>query len=57
MLRRTRPPDEGRRLARCDRAHHVAAVVLSATGRRRFFEHDVGDTVRTNVIGYIFADE
>jgi hypothetical protein len=40
-----------------DGAHHVATVVLSATGRRLFFELDVDETVRTNVIGYIFGDE
>ena len=40
-----------------DGAQHVAAVVLSATGRRLFFEFDVDETVRTNVIGYIYGDE
>lgn|SRR5215208_3275272 len=40
-----------------DGAHHVAAVVLSASGRRLFFEADVDDVIRSNVIGYIFGDE
>ena len=40
-----------------DGAQHVAAVVLSATGRRLFFEFDADETVRTNVIGYIYGDE
>jgi hypothetical protein len=40
-----------------DGAHHVAVVVLSATGRRLFLELDVDETVRTNVIGYIYGDE
>ena len=40
-----------------DGAHHVAAVVLSATGRRLFLEFDVDQVIRTNVLGYIYGDE
>jgi hypothetical protein len=40
-----------------DGAQHVAAVVLSATGRRLFFELDVDQIVRTNVLGYIYGEE
>ena len=39
-----------------DGARHVAAVVLSATGRRLFLEYDVDDVIRTNVVGYIYGD-
>jgi hypothetical protein len=34
----------------------VAAVVLSATGRRLFLELDVDEVIRTNVLGYIYGD-
>jgi hypothetical protein len=37
-----------------DGADHVAAVVLSATGRRLFLEYDADRTVRTNVLEYLF---
>jgi hypothetical protein len=40
-----------------DGARHVAAVVLSASGRRLFFEFDVDDVIRSNVVGYIYGDE
>jgi hypothetical protein len=36
-----------------DGAQHVAAVVLSASGRRLFFEADVDHVVRTNVLEYL----
>jgi hypothetical protein len=39
-----------------DGAQHVAAVVLSATGRRLFLELDVDEVIRTNVLGYIYGD-
>lgn len=39
-----------------DGAQHVAAVVLSASGRRLFLELDVDEVIRTNVLGYIFGD-
>jgi len=38
-----------------DGAQHVAAVVVSATGRRLFFEADVDNVIRTNVIEYIYS--
>lgn len=40
-----------------DGAQHVAAVVLSASGRRLFFEADVDDVIRSNVIGYVYGDD
>jgi hypothetical protein len=40
-----------------DGAHHLAAVVLSASGRRLFLEYDVDDVIRSNVVGYIYGDE
>jgi hypothetical protein len=40
-----------------DGAQHVAAVVLSASGRRLFLEYDVDGVIRTNVLGYLYADE
>ena len=39
-----------------DGARHVAAVVLSATGRRLFLELDADDVVRTHVLRYIIDD-
>jgi hypothetical protein len=36
---------------------HVAAVILSAAGRRLFLEFDEDDVVRTNVADYIYAPE
>jgi hypothetical protein len=39
-----------------DGAQHVAAVVLSATGRRLFLEFDADQIIRTNVLGYIYGD-
>jgi hypothetical protein len=38
-----------------DGAHHVAAVVLSASGRRLFLEFDADDVIRSNVVGYIWS--
>jgi hypothetical protein len=38
-----------------DGAQHAAAVVLSASGRRLFLEHN-GDALHTNVAKYIFGD-
>jgi hypothetical protein len=40
-----------------DGAQHVAAVVVSASGRRLFLELDVDNVVRSNVVGYIFGDQ
>jgi len=40
-----------------DGARHVAAVVLSASGRRLFLEFDVDDVIRTNVVGYLYGDD
>lgn len=40
-----------------DGTEHVAAVVLSASGRRLFLEFDVDHTIRTNVSEYLFQDE
>jgi hypothetical protein len=40
-----------------DGARHVAAVVVSATGRRLLLELDVDDVIRSNVIGYLYGDE
>ncbi|MEA2407510.1 MAG: hypothetical protein QOE69_1629 [Thermoleophilaceae bacterium] len=40
-----------------DGARHVAAVILSGSGRRLFLELDVDDVVRTNVAGYIYGDD
>lgn len=40
-----------------DGAQHVAAVVISASGRRLFLEADVDDVIRSNVIGYIYGDQ
>jgi hypothetical protein len=37
-----------------DGTRHVAAVVLSGTGRRLFLEYDADEVVRTNVLRYIF---
>jgi hypothetical protein len=39
-----------------DGAHHAAAVVLSASGRRLFLEYDADDVIRSNVVGYIYGD-
>ena len=39
-----------------DGAQHAAAVVISASGRRLFYEADVDDVIRSNVIGYIYGD-
>ena len=39
-----------------DGAEHAAAVAVAATGRRMLLELDAGDTIRTNVLGYLFAD-
>jgi hypothetical protein len=38
-----------------DGGQHVAAVVVSASGRRLFVEYD-GDVLHTNVAGYIYGD-
>jgi len=38
-----------------DGARHAAAVVLSASGKRLFLEHN-GDVLHTNVAKYIFGD-
>jgi hypothetical protein len=40
-----------------DGAQHVAAVVVSASGRRLFLEGDVDQVIRTNVIEYIYGDQ
>ena len=40
-----------------DEAQHLAAVVLSASGRRLFLEYDMDEVIRTNVLGYIYGDE
>jgi hypothetical protein len=40
-----------------DGARHVAAVVVSASGRRLFLEFDVDEVVRSNVLRYIYGDE
>jgi hypothetical protein len=40
-----------------DGAQHVAAVVLSASGRRLFLEGDVDHVVRTNVLEYFHGDQ
>ena len=40
-----------------DGAQHVAAVVLSASGRRLFFEADVDHVIRTNVLEYVYGDQ
>jgi hypothetical protein len=40
-----------------DGARHVAAVVLSASGRRLFLEYDVDGVIRTNVVGYLYGDD
>jgi hypothetical protein len=40
-----------------DGAQHVAAVVLSASGRRLFLEADVDEVIRTNVLKYIYGDQ
>jgi hypothetical protein len=39
-----------------DGTEHVAAVILSATGRRLFLEFDVDEVVRTNVLQYLVGD-
>lgn len=39
-----------------DGTRHVAAVVLSATGRRLFLEYDVDEVIRTNVLRYLYGD-
>ena len=39
-----------------DGAHHVAAVLVSATGRRLFLEYDVDEVIRTNVLGYLLGN-
>jgi hypothetical protein len=39
-----------------DGAQHAATVILSASGRRLFFEADADDVIRTNVADYIFGD-
>jgi hypothetical protein len=38
-----------------DGAQHVAAVIVSASGRRLFVEYD-GDVLHTNVAGFIYGD-
>ena len=40
-----------------DGAQHVAAVVLSASGRRLFVEADVDHVIRTNVLEYLYGDQ
>jgi len=40
-----------------DGEEHVAAVVMSASGRRLFLEGDVDQIIRTNVIEYIYGDQ
>ena len=40
-----------------DGALHVAAVVLSASGRRLFLEGDVDHVIRTNVLEYLYGDQ
>jgi hypothetical protein len=40
-----------------DGAQHAAAVVLSASGRRLFFEADVDRVIRTNVSEYVYGDD
>jgi hypothetical protein len=40
-----------------DGAQHAAAVVLSASGRRLFYETDADDVIRSNVIEYLYGDE
>ncbi len=40
-----------------DGAQHAAAVVLSASGRRLFFEADADEVIRTNVLEYIYGDQ
>jgi hypothetical protein len=40
-----------------DGAQHVAAVVLSASGRRLFLEGDVDHVIRTNVAEYLYGDQ
>jgi hypothetical protein len=39
-----------------DGAEHVAAVILSATGRRLFIEYEAGGVLRTNVAQFIYGD-
>jgi hypothetical protein len=39
-----------------DGAEHVAAVVVSATGRRLFIEWEPGGVLRTNVAGMMYGD-
>ena len=40
-----------------DGAQHAAAVVLSASGRRLFFEADADEVIRTNVLEYVYGDQ
>ena len=40
-----------------DGAEHVAAVVLSASGRRLFLEYDEDEVVRTNVLKYLTSED
>ena len=40
-----------------DGAQHAAAVVVSASGRRLFFEADVDRVIRSNVTEYIYGDQ
>jgi hypothetical protein len=39
-----------------DGEEHVAAVIVSASGRRLFIEYEPGGVLRTNVAGYMFGD-
>jgi hypothetical protein len=40
-----------------DGAQHAAAVVLSASGRRLFYEADADEVVRTNVLKYLTSED
>jgi hypothetical protein len=39
-----------------DGAEHIAVVIVSASGRRLFYELDADDVLRTNVAGYFYDD-
>jgi hypothetical protein len=40
-----------------DGGEHVAAVIVSASGRRLFLELDADDVVRTNVPEHVFGND
>ena len=40
-----------------DGQEHIALAILSASGKRLFFEESAGDVLSTNVAAYLFDDD